>query len=77
MPKIQEIIVSQKPTEQQFMGFPVRWIEEMKDSVRDMIVLSSLSFEQAMSDMCTKVLPHIPRIALWKNELSSEEFLKT
>ena len=77
LPKIQEIIVSQKPTEQQFMGFPVKWIEEMKDSVRDMIVLSSLSFEQAMSDMCMKILPHIPRIALWKNELSSEEFLKT
>ena len=56
----------------EFTGVPVRSIQDSAGIEIDAIILSSLSYEVDMAELCSIYHPGVPAFPLWSNERNSE-----
>lgn len=75
LPNIHKIVLSDKPSLNNFLGIRCIPISEINPNETDMIIISSFTFEKEMTENCKKNIPNIPRLTFWNQNESTNEFL--
>ena len=75
LPRWNRLLVTNTPTSTNWMGFPVNQISDVPAEEIDLIVLSSNAYESEMIAACTQRFSSVPRISIWTQNPSTENYL--
>ena len=71
LPAIDAILVSETPKTSSFCGLPVYPVGKIDPAKIGLVLISSMSFEEAIAKNCRRFLPKVPRLTFWNPDLGT------